>query len=97
MLGGGASFSLSGEIDLSTEPTIRRHLLPAATEGAEVRLDIREVTFIDSTGLNLLIQVLHGVGEGGRLIISGAQPFVLRLLGVSGLQRHPRLVIEDDA
>ena len=93
-LDGEASFSLAGEMDMSSEAALRGHLLPVAGPGATVRLDVGEVSFVDSSGLNLLIQILQAVGEDGRLILSTPQPFIRRLLRVSGVERHPGLVLD---
>ncbi len=91
---GGTSFALSGDIDLATAEALRREILPSATRGASVDLDLQDVSFIDSTGLSLFLQILASVGEEGRLRLENTQSFVRRVLHVSGIERHPRLVLD---
>jgi anti-anti-sigma factor len=94
ILDGRASFAISGELDLATEPIVRGHLLPHAVPGAEVRIDLSDVAFVDSTGLQMFVQVLRAVGDEGHLVLTGARPFVRRIIRVSGLDTHPRLTID---
>ena len=59
---------LSGELDANTSPVAQQQILPLATEGARILLDMRGVTFMSSAGLRLLLlDVPPGGGaEGNR-------------------------------
>jgi anti-anti-sigma factor len=46
---------VAGEIDLSTVPKLQRELDTARDEATTVLLDLSDVTFIDLTGLHLLL------------------------------------------
>jgi anti-sigma B factor antagonist len=46
----------AGEIDISTVVTLRRELEAARDEVATALLDLSAVTFLDSTGLHLLLE-----------------------------------------
>ena len=89
----GDAFSISGELDLVSEATFRQHVLAAARPGATIRLDVSDLAFMDSSGLNVLVQILRTIGPDGRLSIEQPNPFVRRVLGVAGLDRHPSLEI----
>jgi anti-sigma B factor antagonist len=46
----------AGELDMSSTPALRHELDMARNEAVTALLDMSEVTFIDSTGLHLLIE-----------------------------------------
>ena len=53
--GGGVIVIASGEIDLATSPELRKALLDPQAKAPTVVLDLREVTFIDSSGLGVIV------------------------------------------
>ena len=60
----------------------------AADSGGEVVLDFGDVTFIDSTGLTVLLDAHRTLGEQGRtLTIANARPNILRVFTVTGLEQ----------
>ena len=89
----GGSFSISGELDLFSEAALRQHVLAAARPGATLRLDLSGLSFMDSTGLDVLVQILRTIGPEGRLWIERPTRLVRRVLEVAGLDRHPSLLI----
>jgi anti-sigma B factor antagonist len=59
--------SVRGELDLATGPRLDEELRRAAAEApAKVVLDLREVTFFDSTGLQLVLDADVRAREDGR-------------------------------
>lgn len=64
-----ATVSVTGELDMRTTETLRAHLAELLRrEVSELTLDLRALTFMDSTGLRLLIELDHqSRGEGWRL------------------------------
>jgi anti-sigma B factor antagonist len=75
----------TGEIDMSTVAVLRRELDMARAEAATTLLDLSGVSFIDSTGLQLLLQASRGsaVSDWGFFVV-GSSRAVRRLLEVSG-------------
>jgi anti-sigma B factor antagonist len=75
----------AGEIDVATVDLLRRELDTAREETASVLLDLSGVTFIDSTGLQLLLDASHSsaVGDWTFLIVRLSR-IVRRLIEVSG-------------
>ena len=51
----GITVSASGEIDMETVDHLKDTLTGLCVDGATVRLDLRDVTFMDSTGINALV------------------------------------------
>lgn len=47
--------ALSGELDANTSPIAQQQILPLATEGARILLDMHGVTFMSSAGLRMLL------------------------------------------
>ncbi|MDA8267603.1 MAG: STAS domain-containing protein [Actinomycetota bacterium] len=77
----------AGEIDVYTAPRLREQLLQLAHAGhATVVVDLTEVSFIDSTGLGVLVSGLKRFREaGGDLRLVVTQPQILKVLEITGL------------
>lgn len=74
---------LVGEIDLLAVPRLRSALLPLSSQSVEI--DCTGVTFLDSSGVNLLLgQVRRSHQAGGQLRIIHLPPCVLRVLEIVG-------------
>ncbi|MFB9895154.1 STAS domain-containing protein [Planobispora takensis] len=87
---------VSGDVDQSTAPLLRRHLHPlwGCSGVRALVLDMGEVSFIDSTGVGELIAVLRRCEElAMALALSGVHGIVARVLTITGLTRafdiHP--------
>jgi len=78
---------VEGELHLSTAPAFRTALESAVAGAARaVILDLQAVTFIDSTGLSVLLTALRQVERsGGRLAVVCSNPTVLRLFEITSL------------
>src|ERR1051325_11644218 len=74
-------------IDLTNAWDVRPLLLRALyAQGPEVWVDLGRVTFIDSTGLGMLLEVLREARQmGGHLHLAHRSPEVERALKVTGL------------
>jgi anti-anti-sigma factor len=53
----------AGEVDVCTVAKLRRELDAARDEGSTALLDLSDVTFMDSTGLHLLLQASRESAE----------------------------------
>jgi anti-sigma B factor antagonist len=76
---------VTGEIDLTTIPVLRRELYAAREEAVTVLLDLSGVTFIDSSGLHLLLELSHSsaLSDWGFFVVRPSD-VVKRLIQVSG-------------
>ena len=84
--GGRHRVTVGGELDLASAPRLREALRASADAAREVLLDLSAVTFIDSSGLSLLVAVdaesrADGFGFG---LVAG--PVVRRLVELCDLQ-----------
>lgn len=77
----------SGEIDLATSPQLRDALLDPQARAKTTVLDLREVTFIDSSGLGVIIGQLKRAREHDEhfVVAVGGAAAVQRILELSGL------------
>jgi anti-anti-sigma factor len=75
----------TGEIDVTTVDVLRRELGRAREEATTVLLDLSGVTFIDSTGLHLLLEASHSsaLSDWG-FFVTRPSRVVQRLIEVSG-------------
>jgi anti-sigma B factor antagonist len=78
---------LSGEIDLATVPTVRQAIGDQLAAGMTLLLlDLSAVTFIDSTGLGVLVGAGKKAAQlGGAIRVVSDNPRVVRLLTLTGL------------
>jgi anti-anti-sigma factor len=90
-----ARVALTGELDIATAPALVERLDELSDEIEQVILDLRELAFIDSTGLRVVLGMANGVGESGArvVIVRGTEP-VQRVFALTGADRE--LVMIDD-
>jgi anti-sigma B factor antagonist len=79
----------AGEVDLATVATLRQALSDLLASGlTHLVLDLTAVSFIDSTGLGVLVGAgTKAAGLGGAMRLDCDNPRILRLLKVTGLSR----------
>ncbi|MBA3358924.1 MAG: STAS domain-containing protein [Thermoleophilaceae bacterium] len=87
---GGIDVALSGEIDLSTIEELQERLkTPLEDDPGLIVLDLREVSFLDSSGLRLILRLNKRQEEGGgRLVLVRGGRRVARVLEVTGTDRQ---------
>ena len=83
--------SLSGELDLSNAETAEVALREAREAEAPLIIDMRELEFIDSTGIALLVGIIGGEGPQVRFVPSES-PSVTRVMELTGLAGRLPLV-----
>ena len=84
--------ALEGELDLASADALEAELDAALAGGSRVVLDMAELTFIDSTGIALLVAALGRAGDEGQLgFLPSRSLAVNRVLQVTGVDsRLPR-------
>ena len=88
-----------GELDLSTIAELRR-VVQAITERQPplLVLDLSGLSYMDSSGLGLLMGAKRRQGQhGGEVVIIAQQPSILRALALSGLDRVFRVFSDEQA
>jgi anti-sigma B factor antagonist len=89
--------AVAGEIDLDSAPVVRGAIIEAIDGGSgHLVIDLTEVTFIDSTGLNVFIYAQKKLRlRQGTLDIVGSTRRILAIFKLSGLDKifriHPTL------
>jgi anti-sigma B factor antagonist len=82
-----AIVAIHGEVDVFTAPTVSREVRAAlALPIAAVRIDLRHVTFLDSSGVHVLVATRRMAAELGiPYSLTSVPPQVRRVLHVTGL------------
>jgi anti-sigma B factor antagonist len=80
---------ISGEIDVFTSPRLREELLGIIDGGAQhLVVDLGEVTFLDSTGLGVLVGIYHRLrARDGTMSFMGVNDRVRRVFHVTQLTK----------
>ncbi|HEU0213793.1 MAG TPA: STAS domain-containing protein [Jiangellaceae bacterium] len=78
---------VAGEVDMTSAPTLRDHLLGHIGLGEPcVVVDLSKVDFMDSTGLSALVVAYRQASEvGSSVLVAAAQPSVRRVLEITQL------------
>ena len=80
---------VGGEIDVATAPELRRELHQLADRGAtSIVVDLAHVSFVDSSGLGVLVGMLKRVRDDGRgcqLVLEHLQEPVRKVFDITGL------------
>lgn len=81
---------VGGDIDLATAGELRADLSSILSSGEpEVWIDLNRVSFLDSNGLHVLVDVAGELrADGRRLAIICGPGRVLRTIGLAGLDGH---------
>jgi anti-sigma B factor antagonist len=93
---GYVTLRVSGEIDLYTAPALRDAALTALRQhGSTLRVDLRDVTFMDSTGIEVLLATRRRADlEGGSLTLCRPTSAVRRIIEVTGLEKMFTIIPE---
>ena len=86
---------LSGELDVNGAATFAAALEPLIARRGVILLDLADLTFMDSTGINALCQAAQRLGQRGRIILLQPKPSVRRVIEIAGLDGV--LEINDEA
>ena len=85
----GSNVRLAGTVDVQTAPALRAELtdlINAAGAGTELRVDLGEVSFVDSSGLSTLVRAHKlAAAKNARLLLTGLPRHMTRMLNVTGL------------
>ncbi|HEX4083909.1 MAG TPA: STAS domain-containing protein [Chthoniobacteraceae bacterium] len=89
---------LEGEIDLHESPNVREHLRPLIDAKApRIYVDMTEVTYIDSSGLAVLIDAMQRIANyGGKFGLIGIRPAVRTVLEIARLDQIFRVYPDRD-
>jgi anti-sigma B factor antagonist len=90
-----AMVAVSGDLDLSTAPELERSLAGVQTDGRAVVLDLRRVSFMDSSGLRVILAAdARARSAGSRLVLVEGPPGVQRVFKLTLLDRRLEFVAD---
>lgn len=83
------SIALSGDIDMARIPELHELVQTYhAGEAVDIVVDLREVEFMDSTGVGLMLRLLREAdGRGGSLTLTDANEQVTKVVHITGLDQ----------
>jgi anti-sigma B factor antagonist len=84
---GAIVIAVSGDVDLATAPELRAACESAIAAAPDVvRLDLGELTFLDSSGISVLVKTQQDLeSQGGSLVLHRLDDRTRRVLAVAGL------------
>ena len=87
--GGKEIVRLRGDADVYTAPVLERRLNELVDDGArEIVIDLAELTFIDTTGLSVLVGTHRRLrAHDGRIRLRSPSGSVQKVLEITGLDR----------
>ena len=96
--GRATTLALTGELDLLSSPALEQELVAVADSDAElIIIDLRELEFMDSTGLHVLVHAQQRMQDLGRrfALIRGGET-VQRLFDLTGVSDGLTIVDSPD-
>ncbi len=85
---GMVRIAVSGELDLATAPQLEAALQQQSEVAARIVLDLTRVSFIDSTGLRVLLQAHDAAQAHGRGLAILPSEIVTRVIRLTGLDQR---------
>jgi anti-sigma B factor antagonist len=84
---GSVLLTIAGELDIATVPAVRERLSAVTDAGARrLVVDLRDVSFMDSTGLAAFIHAKMRLGDEGRLtLVMEPDSYARLIFEVAGL------------
>jgi anti-anti-sigma factor len=86
-------YQLEGELDLASVVILAPILESAVAASTEITLDVSQLTFMDSSGLSLLLRTAGAMDGRGPLILARPTRAVLRVLEIALPKGAPGLEI----
>lgn len=92
---GATAVAVDGEIDMATAGLFRDAIDEAGRRDGRVMIDLAGTTFIDSSGLAVLIGAYERFGRRpDAVVLCAAGPCIRQVLEISGLDRFVTMVVE---
>ncbi len=79
--------TVRGELDIATAPDLEKSLVEAGAADLPVSVDVTEVTFLDSTGLKVLVRSARQLEGHFTLVCPAGNRLVMRVVGFAGSEQ----------
>ena len=86
---------LVGELSAEHADRLADALASHGEAAGDVTLDLRRVTFIDTMGLHVIARAAVELEARGKLILEAAEPWVRRVLTMSGVDAIPNVELHE--
>jgi anti-sigma B factor antagonist len=81
--------SVRGEIDMATAPQLRDLLDRLVDNGSRcIVLDCRDLAFLDSSGLGVLVAARNRLGDDGDIVLDSPPSHIRKVLDITGVSSH---------
>lgn len=77
-------FSLEGRLDTTTSPQLEKAVQESIAGVTELYFDFKELTYISSAGLRVLLSAQKIMNKQGRMVIRNANEDILEVFEVTG-------------
>ena len=89
--------SIKGDLDIASAPGFETAVIEHSdVYRSPLMLDLSECSFIDSGGLNVLLQTIRHLDDSAWLGVAGANGNLLRVFEIVGLTSIPRFRVLED-
>ena len=82
--GGKLTVELGGRLDTTTAPQLESELRPALDGVSELMLDMKDLEYISSAGLRVLLSTQKIMNKQGSMVILNANESILEIFEVTG-------------
>jgi anti-anti-sigma factor len=90
---GQRTLRVSGSVDMQTADRLEEALRATRAWPGDVRIDMRDLEFIDLTGLRVLVRTADSLDDGRRLRVEHLPEMLCKVIHLAGLDRSPALVV----
>jgi anti-anti-sigma factor len=84
---------LSGEFDMSSIETFRMAVETSADPEQEIVLELKDLTFLDSSGIRAILTMAQEIGTKG-VLLRNPQPNVRRVIELIGIEGRSGIRLE---
>ena len=85
--------ALAGRLDTTTSPELQKRLEGVLDGVEKLIFDYKNLEYISSAGLRVMLTAMQAIGNGGETVVRGANDNVLEVFDITGLVDD--LTIED--
>ncbi len=93
--GSPRTLRVAGELDVLNSELLASKLRALTGHPGDIVIDVSDLAFVDSRGLQVLIETAQALEGSGVVILQNPRSVVANLLRVTQAQRLPGLRIED--
>lgn len=82
---GKAAFNLEGRLDMITAPMLEEQLLASLDGVTELILDFKDLTYISSAGIRVLLTAQEALGQQGEMKLIQVNEMIRGILEMTGI------------